>query len=78
MVKDEMDGTCGTNREREIYIYIYIYMYIYRVFVQKPLGRTSQRWEDNIKIDFNEIGWEGADWIYKGNESSGSINCLTG
>ena len=44
---------------------------------EEPLGRTSQRWEDNIKIDLNEIGWEGVDWIYKGNESSGSINGLT-
>jgi hypothetical protein len=22
-----------------------------------PIGRPSRRWEDNIKIDFKEIGW---------------------
>jgi hypothetical protein len=22
-----------------------------------------RRWEDNIKMDLREVGWEGADWI---------------
>jgi hypothetical protein len=35
----------------------------YRVFVGKPegrrpLGRPRRRWEDNIKMDFREVGWE--------------------
>jgi hypothetical protein len=34
---------------------------IYRVFVGKPerkkqLGRPKRRWEDNIKIDLQEVG----------------------
>jgi hypothetical protein len=32
--------------------------------VKRPLGRPRHKWEDNIKIDLKEIGWEGVDWIY--------------
>jgi hypothetical protein len=40
----------------------------YRVLVGKPegkrpLGRTRRRWENNIKIDVEEMGWLGMDWI---------------
>jgi hypothetical protein len=27
-----------------------------------PLGRPRRKWEDNIKIDLVEIGWDVADW----------------
>jgi hypothetical protein len=23
-----------------------------------------RRWEDNIRTDFREVGWEGVDWIH--------------
>jgi hypothetical protein len=41
---------------------------VYRVLVRKPegkrpLGRPRRRWEDNIKIDLQEVGYEGKDWI---------------
>jgi hypothetical protein len=26
---------------------------------RRPLGRPRRRWEDNIKMDLWEIGWEG-------------------
>jgi hypothetical protein len=29
---------------------------------KRPLGRRRRRWEDNIKMDFGEIGWGGMDW----------------
>jgi hypothetical protein len=29
---------------------------------KKPLGRPTRRWEDNIKMDLREIGWDGMDW----------------
>jgi hypothetical protein len=29
---------------------------------KRPLGRSRCRWEDNIKMDFQEVGW-GMDWI---------------
>ena len=28
-----------------------------------PLGRPSYRWEDNIKMDLQEVGCGGMDWI---------------
>jgi hypothetical protein len=28
-----------------------------------PLGRPRHRWEDNIKMDLQEVGWGGMDWI---------------
>jgi hypothetical protein len=28
-----------------------------------PLGRPGHRWEDNIKMDLQEVGCEGTDWI---------------
>jgi hypothetical protein len=30
---------------------------------KKPLGRPRHRWEDNIKIDLQEVGCRGMDWI---------------
>jgi len=40
----------------------------YRAFVGKPegrrpLGRPRHRWEVNIKMDGQEVGWGGMDWI---------------
>jgi len=41
---------------------------IYSVLVGKPegnrlLGRLRRRWEDNIKMDLQEMGCGGMDWI---------------
>jgi hypothetical protein len=41
---------------------------VYRVLVEKPggqrpLGRPRRRWEDNIKMDVQEVEFEGMDWI---------------
>jgi hypothetical protein len=30
---------------------------------KRPLGSLRHTWEDGIKMDLREIGWEGADWI---------------
>jgi hypothetical protein len=41
----------------------------YRVLVGKPegkrpLGRFRRRWEDNIKMDLQEVGWRGSmEWV---------------
>ena len=40
---------------------------LYRVLVGKPegnrpLGRPKRRWEDNIKMDFQEVECGGMDW----------------
>jgi hypothetical protein len=31
---------------------------------RRPLGRPRRRWEDNIKIDLQEIGFGDVDWIH--------------
>ena len=41
---------------------------VYRVLMGKPegkspIGRPRRRWEDNIKIDLQEVGCGGIDWI---------------
>ena len=30
---------------------------------KRPLGRSRHRWEDNIKMDLQEVGCGGMDWI---------------
>jgi len=30
---------------------------------KRPLGRPRRRWEDNIKMDLEEVGCGGMDWI---------------
>jgi hypothetical protein len=30
---------------------------------RRPLGRPRHRWEDNIKMDLQEVGWGGMDCI---------------
>ena len=41
---------------------------MYRILMGKPegkrpLGRPSRSWEDNIKMDVQEVGCGGMDWI---------------
>jgi hypothetical protein len=61
---------------------------VYRFLVgrpegRRPLGRPRRRWEDNIKVDVQEVGCGSMDWIELaqnrdcvcGNESSGAIKC---
>jgi hypothetical protein len=31
--------------------------------VKRPFGRPRRRWEDNIKMDFQEVGGDGGDWM---------------
>jgi len=50
---------CSTNGERRV---------AYSVWVGKPagkrpLGRPRHRYKDNIKIDLQEVGCRGMDWI---------------
>jgi len=41
----------------------------YKILVRKPegkrpLGRHRCKWEDNIRMDLREIGWESVDWFH--------------
>jgi hypothetical protein len=52
----------------QVYRLLFFYLKaLYRVLVEKPEGkrplrRHRYRWEDNIKMDVQKIGWEGKDW----------------
>jgi len=53
------DVTCNTYGEEKK---------LYRVLVGKPegkrpLGRPRHRWEDNSKMDLQEVGFGGLEWI---------------
>jgi hypothetical protein len=57
--KNEKGGACGMYGERRG---------AYSILVGRPEGRRQlvrprRRWEDNIKIDLEEVGWVGMDWI---------------
>ena len=54
-----MGGACSAYGEKRG---------VYRVLVGKPerkrpLGRPRRRWEGNIKMDLQEVGCGGVDWI---------------
>ena len=41
---------------------------VYRILVGRPegkssLGRSRRKWEDNIKMDLQDVGWESMEWI---------------
>jgi hypothetical protein len=49
---------------------------VYRVLVGKPdgkgpPGRPGYRWEDNITIDLQEVGYGSMDWIELAQERTG-------
>jgi len=42
---------------------------VYKILVGKlerkrPLGRPRRRWEDNVRMNLREIGWEGVDCMH--------------
>ena len=58
---------------------------LYRVLVgkserKKPLGRLRRRWEGNIKMDLQEVGWRGMDWIdlAQDRQVAGACKCGNG
>jgi hypothetical protein len=43
--------------------------FVYRNLVEEPEGKTRFSWEDNNKIDIQEVGcraWTGLIWLRKG------------
>jgi hypothetical protein len=57
--KYEMDWACSMFGSRRG---------AYKVFLGKPetkrlLGRPKLRWEDNIKMDLQEVGCGGVEWM---------------
>jgi hypothetical protein len=55
-----MGGACGTHGGvRGAYNIL-----VGRHEGRRPLERPSRRWEENIKMDFREIGFGNVDWIH--------------
>jgi predicted nucleic acid-binding Zn-ribbon protein len=54
---DEMDGTCSTcGRDA------------FKILVGESQSKRDRlypmfRWEENVRMDLREIGWDGVDWI---------------
>jgi hypothetical protein len=57
--KNGMGGTCITYGDRRS-----VYMVLVgKPEVQRPLGRLRSRWENNIKMDFQEVEGGVMGWI---------------
>ena len=59
IVQDLLGGACSTYGGEDRFI---------QGLVEKPegkrsFGRSKRRWEDNIKMDLQEVGCGGTDWI---------------
>jgi hypothetical protein len=35
-----------------------------KLYWKRTLENHRHRWENNIRIDLSEVGWEGVDWIH--------------
>jgi hypothetical protein len=46
-----MGGTCSSCGGQEIWVLVE------KPEGKSPLGRPRDRWEDNIKMDLQEVGW---------------------
>ena len=59
-----MDGACGTygGRERRAQ------GFLGKPEGKRPLGRPRRRWEDNIKMDLEEVGRGCDDWMELGQD----------
>ena len=58
--KNEMSWACsvyGGEERRGVYSVLVV-----RPEGKRPLGRPKCRWQNNIKMDLQEVGW-GMDWI---------------
>jgi len=54
-----MGGVCSAYGEkRSVYRVL-----VGKIEVKKPLWRPRRRWEDNIKMDLQEVECGGMDWI---------------
>ena len=57
--KNEMGGACSTyGGEGGAYRVL-----AGKIKRKRPLGRPGRRWEDNIKMDLQEVRWGGVDWV---------------
>ena len=53
------------------------------MLVDRPDGkrmfrRPRHRWEENIKMDIQELGWAGMDWIDQDQDGDMVVTCVCG
>jgi len=53
--KNEMGGACSANRGEEWSLRVWVG----RTEGRRSLGKPRCRWEDNVKVGFKAIAWEG-------------------
>jgi hypothetical protein len=58
-IENEMGGACSAYGGRESRVQ----GFCGEPGVNIPLGRPRRRWEDNIKMDVQEVGCGGMDWM---------------
>jgi hypothetical protein len=49
---------CGSWRDEKC-----IHILVGKPEGKRILGRARCRWEDNIRMELREVGWEGVDWM---------------
>jgi len=54
-----MGGACSGHGRDEKYNILVV-----KPERNRPLGRSRRRWEDNIRMELREIGWEGVVWMH--------------
>jgi hypothetical protein len=54
-----MGGECDTHWRQERYTEVLVG----KPEGKRPLGRRRHRWENNIKMDLQDVDWGGMDWI---------------
>jgi hypothetical protein len=57
--KNEIGAACSTYGGEESCIEVFMG----KPVVKRTLGRPWRRWEDNMKMDLQEVGCGGMDWI---------------
>jgi hypothetical protein len=61
-IENEIGGACSADgEERDVY-----WVLVGKPEGKRPLGRPKCRWEDNIKMDLQEMGcgiWTGLSWL---------------
>ena len=55
-----MGGTCNTFLDRRGGAYGVL---VGKTEGKRPLGIPRHRWDDNIKVDLQEVGWGLLEWI---------------
>jgi hypothetical protein len=63
-----MGGACSKDGRDEKYMYNIL---VAKSEGKRPTGRPRCGWEDNIRMELREIGWEGVDWIWLRIEKTG-------